>query len=130
MDPIFANVDPLLIEKINRVLAAMAILGHPMKVYQGYRTTDQQAALFKQGRSLPGPNPSHERPLGQTVTDCDGVVHKSCHQSGRAVDCCALGAEAFPATFPWPLYAMCVRAVGLKAGADFLKKDLDHAELL
>ena len=123
------HVDPVLIGKINLVLAAMAILGFPMKVCQGYRTLAEQQALYAQGRTQPGPNPSHQRPIGQTVTDCDGTTTVSEHQKGRAVDCCAAGLVAFPEGFPWPCYAACVRAVGLKAGADFASKDLDHAEL-
>lgn len=134
MDPIFAGVHPVLIEKINRVLAAMAILGYPMKAYQGVRTTAQQAVEYAKGRTKPGPNPSHQRPLGQPVTYCDGVIMRSNHQVssdgyGHAVDLCAAGVVAFPPTFPWALLRACVEAVGLISGASFAIRDLDHAEL-
>lgn len=133
-EAIFVGVHPVLAAKVNQVLAAMAILGYPMRAYQGVRTVAQQQALYAQGRTLPGPHPSHQQPFGQTVTDCDGVRTRSNHQPaadglGHALDCCAAGALAFPPLFPWPTYGACCEAVGLKWGGRFPKVDLDHAEL-
>lgn len=119
------GVHPDLVERINRVLQAMAILGHPMKVVQGVRTAQQQLILYHQGRLTKGP----------IVTNADGVVNKSNHQQwesdklGHAVDCAFLGAEPFSEAHPWNLYVECVKAVGLKSGADFKNVDRPHAEL-
>lgn len=119
------GVHPTLIEKIERVLAAMAILGYPMKVTQGVRTVAQQQALYAQGRTKPG----------KVVTNCDGVRTRSNHQPhadglGHAVDCAAAGPDPYPSDFPWPLYGAAVRAVGLIWGGSWTRfQDRPHAEL-
>jgi peptidoglycan L-alanyl-D-glutamate endopeptidase CwlK len=45
-------------------------------VVSGFRTQAEQQALYAQGRTIPG----------DIVTKADGVIHKSNHQSGEAVD--------------------------------------------
>jgi len=45
-------------------------------VVYGNRTTEEQQALYAQGRTKPG----------GIVTNCDGVKNKSKHQGGNAVD--------------------------------------------
>ena len=112
----------------------MAHLGFPIKAYQGVRTATQQWAEWEKGRLTPGPGVTPERPLGRTVTECDGVHVLSHHQLakdgyGHAVDHCSAVGEAFPALFPWHLYGQAAKALGLKWGGDFPKIDLDHIEL-
>jgi hypothetical protein len=48
-----------------------------MKVVQGLRTVAQQQELYAQGRTKPGPDVSPARPLGRTVTNCDGIQIQS-----------------------------------------------------
>ena len=45
-------------------------------VTSGFRTTEKQQALYAQGRTKPG----------KRVTNADGIISKSNHQSGCAVD--------------------------------------------
>ena len=45
-------------------------------VTSGLRTREEQEALYAQGRTKPG----------NIVTNADGVIHKSNHQGGNAVD--------------------------------------------
>lgn len=112
------GVSPELLEKVDRVLAAMASLGHPMRICQGVRTVAQQQALYAQGRTLPG----------KIVTNADGLVKLSNHQGGRAIDCCFIADD--PWSGPWAAYGECGKAVGLKWGGNFLALvDRPHLEL-
>lgn len=120
------GVHPLLKERIERVLRAMADEGHPMRVCQGVRTAAYQAELYAQGRTKPG----------RRVTNCDGYKLKSNHQQksdgwGYAVDCCFLGAEPFAEHHPWDLYGRKVLKEGLVWGGNWASKLVDrpHAEL-
>lgn len=121
------GLHPSLISKANQVISAMTALGFPMVVVQGVRTTEQQQALFAQGRTVPG----------HIVTNCDGVKIKSNHQLkadgfGHAVDVAfkVLGQVSFDIKLPWKAYGECGKAIGLVWGGDFSTiKDLDHLEL-
>lgn len=122
---ILDGLHPSLVEKVQKVLAAMAALGFPMKVVQGLRTAEQQAALYAQGRTAPG----------KIVTNADGVTHKSNHQArqdglGHAVDCAFVGPDPFADSLPWGAYGACCKAVGLAWGGDWKSiTDRPHAEL-
>ena len=113
------KLHPELARRIGRVLDAMRQAGHPMRITDGYRTVAQQAALFQQGRTTPGPK----------VTRCDGVRYPSPHQSGRAVDCCFAGDHPYSEAHPWALYGEKVRAEGLVWGGHFGTPDRPHCEL-
>jgi hypothetical protein len=121
------GLHPDLVTKTNAVLAAMSAKGYPMRPYQGLRTADTQHTLWLQGR--PG------GPPGRIVTNCDGIVKKSRHQSasdglGHAVDICFTGADPFGIKQPWALFGATVQAQGLVWGGTFHSPiDLDHAEL-
>ena len=119
-----AGVDPELAAKIRRILNAMQALGFPMMVTDGFRTVQQQKRLFAQGRtpSVPGP----------IVTRADGVVVRSNHQDGRAVDCTFLDANGKPRWIdadPWELYGCAAEALGLKWGGRWRRPDRPHLEL-
>ena len=45
-------------------------------VTSGFRTTEKQQSIYAQGRTKPG----------KIVTNADGIISKSNHQSGEAVD--------------------------------------------
>ncbi len=117
------KLDPLLVGKMNQVLDAMRILGHPMKPVQGWRSAEYQNGLYRQGRDLPG----------KIVTDADGYKVLSNHQSGRAVDCAFDSLVPFAETHPWSLYGACAEAVGLVWGggnkAGWHGQDRPHIQL-
>lgn len=120
------TVDARLAEKLGRVLAAMAVLGHPMVAYEGLRSLTRQQELYAQGRTTTGPK----------VTNCDGVIKVSRHQQGRAVDCAfVVGGETSDDwrirwTGPWDAYGACAEAVGLNWGGHFTAiNDRPHVEL-
>jgi peptidoglycan LD-endopeptidase CwlK len=120
--------DPILKVKIEKVLKAMDAIDWPMIVTDGVRNVTQQQYLWAQGRTRPG----------RRVTNADGVIKVSNHQSGKACDCTFLdpetGRPTWDARLPWSTYGECVKAVGLKWGGDWSTVanglvDLPHAEL-
>lgn len=121
------GVHPKLGEKITRILYATAELGFPMVVTAGVRTTEQQQALYAQGRTAPG----------AIVTNTDGVRTRSNHQAkadgfGYAVDCAFLvdGKPSWDEAHPWALYGAMVKASGLTWGGEWVRiVDRPHAEL-
>lgn len=127
------GVHPVLVAKVEQILAAMQALGHPMLATDGLRTVAAQQALYAQGRTKPG----------KIVTYVDGVRKKSNHQGkedgyGHAVDCCFLvdidgdGPDdpSWDEKHPWALYGHMARTLGLKWGGDWVSfKDLPHIEL-
>jgi peptidoglycan L-alanyl-D-glutamate endopeptidase CwlK len=128
-----AGVHPQLKERVTRLTAALGILGFPMIVTDGVRSTEEQIALYAQGRNLPG----------LMVTNADGVIRRSNHQlhadgCGHAVDCTFLGPNGQPRwvdSDPWPVYGACAKALGLVWGGDWggtkpgLRADRPHVEL-
>jgi peptidoglycan L-alanyl-D-glutamate endopeptidase CwlK len=122
-----ANLDgvhPVLVEKLQRVLAAMEALGFPMFVAQGVRTLEQQRDLYARGRTIDG----------HIVTNADGIRHKSNHQVaddgyGHAVDC-AFRDDPWGEHRPWAAYGACAQAVGLRWGGAWTSFiDRPHVEL-
>ena len=57
-------------------------------ITQGLRTVEEQFELYKKGRILKD-NKWIIYNKDEIVTNCDGTVNKSNHQSGNAVDICA-----------------------------------------
>ncbi len=128
------KVHPDLAARVRHLLEAMALLGHPMKVTDGLRTAEEQQALFAKGRTIKGEPPyTPDDPLGRTVTFADGVVKKSNHQGGKAVDCTFFhnGKVCWCEKHPWLLYGEAAKALGLKWGGDWPtpKTDRPHLEL-
>lgn len=122
-----AGVHPEVASRVVRVLAAMAALGFPMTVVAGVRSSTEQAALYAQGRTAPGP----------IVTRADGVVKTSNHQVwadgvGHAVDCVFVDAQgqlSWSESFPWAAYGACAEAVGLTWGGSWRSfPDRPHVE--
>lgn len=115
------GVDPHLRTKVEKILTAMAALGFPMFVTSGNRTLAEQQALFAKGRTAPGPK----------VTNCDGILKKSNHQGGKAVDCAFSGPEPWGEKHPWPLYGAMAKALGLRWGGDWQGdlNDRPHIEM-
>jgi peptidoglycan L-alanyl-D-glutamate endopeptidase CwlK len=96
-------------------------------VTDGVRTTEQQQALYKIGRGVPG----------KIVTNCDGVLTKSNHQAkadgfGHAVDLAfsVNGEPSWSETQPWQLLGEMAKSQGLIWGGDFKTlQDKPHIEL-
>lgn len=121
------GVHPALIAAVERILAAMRVLGFEMIVTDGIRSTAEQKALYAKGRSAPGP----------IVTNTDGVTHLSNHQArddgfGAAVDMCFLVDDlpSWGESNPWHLYGAMAKALGLVWGGDWAAiKDRPHIEM-
>lgn len=123
-----AGVHPVLARRVGSILEAMTVLGFPMIVTDGVRTTAQQQALYAKGRTAPG----------KKVTNVDGVTKKSNHQPkddgyGHAVDCCFLDERGKPSwddAHPWRLYGEMAVALGLTWGGNWKTLvDKPHIEL-
>lgn len=129
------GIHPELAAKVRKILQAMNALGFPMKVVQGVRTDQEQAALYAQGRTAPG----------KIVTNCDGYVKRSNHQPksdghgpsyGYAVDCAFVDDPATPKDetwdehMPWQAYGAMAEALGLTWGGRWQSVvDKPHIEL-
>lgn len=129
------GVHPRLIEIVKAIVYAMNELGYHMIVTDGVRTVAQQQALYAKGRTVPG----------SIVTNADGVVKKSNHQShsdgfGHAVDMCFMDDNGTPDVpsddkpswsekYPWRLYGEMAKAKGCTWGGDWKSiHDLPHIE--
>lgn len=67
--------------------AAMEFRNSPVATGETLRTVDRQEWLYALGRTIRNPGTASGREgLGATVTEKDGVTHKSVHQSGDAAD--------------------------------------------
>lgn len=113
-----------LVRVITDVFSEMDRLGAPMFVIEGVRTRARQAALYAQGRTLPG----------SIVTYKDGVIHQSNHQVhrdgvGYAVDAAFVGPEPFAKSHLWEAYGQSLERHGVKWGGRWSFGDLPHAEL-
>lgn len=125
-----AGLHPDLIAKVTRIINAMRELGFEMRVTDGLRTAQEQAALYAKGRGG-GPGP--------IVTNADGTIKRSNHQAslsdglGRAADLTfwVNGQPSWDVTLPWSLYGAMARALGLKWGGDWLGglTDRPHVEM-
>jgi len=121
------GVHPDLVAKIQKIQAAMEILGFHMIPTDGLRTTEEQQKLYAQGRTTPG----------DIVTDADGVKNKSNHQAhddgfGHAVDCCFVvdGQASWDEKLPWQLYGRMAQSLGLVWGGSWIKPvDKPHVQL-
>lgn len=68
-----SNIDTKLAVVVGAVLAEGKV---DFTITHGFRSKEEQAALYAQGRTK----------KGNIVTNCDGIHKKSRHQSGKAID--------------------------------------------
>jgi len=115
-----STVVPALARRVRRVMMALALLGHPVRITQARRTTEEQQALYAQGRTAPGAK----------VTNADGVRRRSLHQDGRAVDVVWLTpGGGVDWSGPWELYGLACEAVALEWGGRWRSPvDRPHCE--
>lgn len=96
----FRRVRGDLAEKVTRLRLVMAMLGHPIRVVETFRTQNRQDDLYAQGRTEPGARVTWTR--------------TSLHTDGRAVDVAFAGPEPYSEAHPWDLLATCAQRVGLE----------------
>jgi peptidoglycan L-alanyl-D-glutamate endopeptidase CwlK len=134
------DVQPLARDFLRRLEAARV----EFAVTSTLRTTAEQAALYAQGRDpIEKVNglrvfarlyPISERENTYTVTNCDGIEHKSNHQSGRALDVVPLDTRGRPYWPPvgdlrWAEIAVHGEAAGFSWGGRWVKPDCPHYEI-
>ncbi len=90
---------------------------HPIKITQGRRTMEEQAALYAQGRTAPGPRVTNARP---------GM---SWHCWARAFDFAFMGPEPFSEEHPWETVGELGEKLGLHWGGRWKRPDRPHFEL-
>jgi peptidoglycan L-alanyl-D-glutamate endopeptidase CwlK len=125
-----AKVHPVLAAKVRQLSDALQAEGITIRVVQGLRTYQEQAALYAQGRTAPGPKVTNA-PAGSSY-----------HNYGLAVDIC----PGNPGSNPWqpdwkatdakglrPTWARAIalaKKLSLTCGADFESlKDYPHLQL-
>lgn len=113
---------PAFREKIDLVARDMALyaaknmVGYKWVMVEGFRTAKYQFSLWK------------KRPK---VTNCDGYVRKSNHQSSLAVDFAPFHGHEFDWTGKkewWEYLGHCARKHGLAWGGDWKNPDRPHIE--
>jgi len=118
--PVTLNNDllPLVKRQADKVLVDMEMLGHQMRIVQGYRSVDEQNKLYAQGRTTPGP----------IVTNAKGG--ESFHNYGVACDFVfrKYGYEA-PLSL-WQTLGAIGQTHGFEWGGDWQSfKDYPHLEM-
>ena len=123
-----ANVDKRL-----REFAELAgkLLPFDVQVTAGHRSDAEQAALYAQGRTKPGPNATAARPLGDTVTNARSSS-TSAHGRGMAIDLVPR-INGRPSWAEWSLFEQIgelAESQGLDWGGRWLSiKDGPHVEV-
>ena len=125
----FDKLHPTLVDAHKRIVDIFTTLGFDAVAVEAVRTFDQQAALYAEGRTMPGPIVTNA-PAGQ------GPHEVKADGWGHAIDY-GFWDHAHPerglwhVAHPWPLLGALARQLGLKWGGDFhsFKGDLGHVEL-
>ena len=110
---------PLVKRKVDAVLVDMEMLGHTMRVTQGFRSIEEQNKLYGQGRTYPG----------KIITNAKGG--ESYHKYGVAADFVFRkeGYDASPAL--WQTFAAIGKKHGFEWGGDWKGGfvDMPHLEM-
>ncbi len=120
------DLEPKTRELCEKFLAACAGVGIALRVTQTLRTFDEQDRLFQQGRTIPGPNATKDRPLGGIVTKAK--PGQSPHNFGMAFDVC-FDAKKSRACYPptddprWQKIGVLGESLGLNWGGPNGKGD-------
>jgi peptidoglycan L-alanyl-D-glutamate endopeptidase CwlK len=118
-----AHVRPELAAVVRRVLARAEEQGVRAIVVQGLRTEEEQARLYAQGRTAPGP-----------IVTLAATAEATAHGRGAAVDLAILDSAGRPSWDIWtlPLYeavGLLAEAAGLEWGGRFTRPDRPHLQL-
>lgn len=106
-----ANLDPKLVRIARSTIGAMAELGKPVRVVEGFRSMERQAELYAQGRTKPGKIVTNAKP------------GESLHNRGRAVDLCFVKTGYSAPPEDWKLLGTLAKSFGAKWGGDWSPKD-------
>lgn len=112
------NTNPILVQKVRKLIILAEQNGSPIKVTQAYRSTSAQDALYAKGRTKPG----------KKVTNAKGG--QSWHNYGCAVDVCFKVGDPYGEEQPWKIIGALGESQGLTWGGGFKSiKDRPHFEL-
>ena len=124
----YAHLYPAFAAKVERIAkkmddwCAVHLSGFACAMAEGYRTAVRQQELFAQGRSTPG----------DIVTEKDGVVRSSNHQSCLAADLAFVKGGQLTWDVPeaaWQYLQHLAHTEGLVSGSDWKSfKDRPHVE--
>ena len=114
-----SKLQPLVERSANAVIDDMAMLGHKVRIVEGYRSFDRQNQLYAQGRTTPG----------AIVTNAKGG--ESLHQYGVAVDF-VFTKEGYNASRAlWETLGITMEKRGFSWGARWNSfRDYPHGEML
>ena len=113
-------VNPMMSDKVKRVAGILESEGITVRVTQGLRSWNEQAALYEQGRSLPG----------AVVTNSPAGY--SWHNFGLAVDLVPMvdGSPDWDVKHPaWTRMSEVAGALGFTCGAHFSTPDRPHIQM-
>jgi D-alanyl-D-alanine dipeptidase len=117
---VIARLEPVIQSKARALLDASKIEGIELVVTQGLRTMEEQAALYAQGRTAPGPVVTNAKP------------GSSWHNFGLAFDVAVVqgGKPTWPADEAlWQKVGALGKALGLTWGGDFMNfPDRPHCQ--
>lgn len=110
------HIYPPLESKIGALILAAKSQGLIVDIFQGYRSWDDQDALYAKGRTKPG----------KIVTQAKGG--QSWHNFGLAADVVfkVNGKWSWDDSLPWDKLGEIGKTLGLEWGGDWGSKDLDH----
>lgn len=116
--PIKNGLQPLVQRKADAIIKSMELLGHPIRLVEGFRSNERQNTLYAQGRTTPG----------QIVTNAK--AGESLHNYGVAVDF-VFRKEGYNASEElWETLGLVGKSQGFEWGGDWKKfKDRPHFEL-
>ena len=140
------DLQPDVQAKAQLAIEALKSYEIPCVVTSTLRTTDEQRALFSQGRdpiatvnrlrSLAGMRPISDAENTYTVTNADGVNYKSNHQGGRALDIVPTDTYGNPIWPPisdprWSKISLVMKSFGFAWGGDWPRfPDYPHYEMV
>jgi hypothetical protein len=139
------RIEDLLPEVQPKARTFLSLIPIPHVVTSTLRTEAEQVALFAQGReplesvnakrAAAGMRLIKEAENKYTVTRCDGIIHKSNHQGGRALDVVPAGAGGNPIWPPgsdprWEMIGKAGEEAGFEWGGRWDDPDLPHHEIL
>lgn len=114
------STQPLVKRQADKVVKAMSAMGYPVTVFQGFRSFEEQNALYAQGRTKPG----------AIVTNAKGG--DSFHNYGVAVDIVFVvdGKPSWSQKHAWKTLGKVGKDHGFEWGGDWVGfVDLPHFQL-
>lgn len=114
----YKGLDPEFVQRLKHFEAEMKNRGIPVRITSGFRTFEEQDALYAQGRTKRGP----------IVTNSRGGW--SWHNYGLAADYAFVQGNGLVWNGPWRIFGAIARNNGLEWGGDWKGfKDRPHLQL-